>query len=264
MSDRSTLRTAQTLLSRLENLGGTVPDSMARDLDTLVRLTKEVDRLDLPDGLPSAMLHALADGRDLATDPDVQAAATRRQLTAAIPSARHELATRAHQFLADHADALLDAYREQFDKAAQVLTDSAKTLGAVALDDTAAVIIKGPKAAEAWARAQGAVSTINHTRQAWETLHQALHSSGVDPRFAVLVYADIPPAAWFDDGIAAQHYSERPTPWQCAVAGYPLDLATPATHDQRRAAIYAEGARRDNTRTQSAEHAQGSRFRHTA
>lgn len=262
MSARSNLRTAQTLTATLARIGGIAPKAMTTDLETLTRLAKEVDRLDVADRFGASVLDALAAGRDLETDPAVRQAAVRRQLMAGLPSVRHELATRSERLLFDHADAVLVAYAKPFDKAAAVLAAAAQTLGAIDLDDSRAVLAKGPDAAAAWARAQQAVDVITQARQAWETLYQVTHSSTIDSRFACLVYADIPPATWFDDGLAAQHPSDRPTPWECVVAGYPLALATPEVHEQRRAAIYAEGARRDAARANATDYARGAQLRH--
>lgn len=171
----------------------------------------------------------------------MQAAATSHALAGFQVGIEQGLDRRAQEFVDTNAPALLAAFVEPFDRAADVIATALEKLGDVDLNaDAAAILSKGGDSAAVWAGARDADEAIRAIHQAWGLLGAVTSSVPFSSRYRVLVIAD-PPAETF---IADELANVTVTAWEAARKGYPLVLANPATYRERVAAVpVAQAAR---------------------
>lgn len=234
----STLRTVMTTAT---TNGATIPKPLAADYAALVGLAEQVRDFttDLGDTVGAAVLDALAEGRDPATDPAVQAALNARALLVASGALDDALAIRAQTFIETNAAQLLEACRKPFDRAAATLADAHDFLGDVDLTDSRAVLATGGNAATAWAQANDAERTIAAIVKAWKLVAQLTRAIPYHHRHPLLVTV-APPA---DDYL--EHAASVATPWDAVRRGWTLDLATPESYAARIGDVNNEQTRRD-------------------
>lgn len=244
MHARQTVNTLNQIFTTSDRLGATIPKAIRTEHDRLAALAERVRHFDPPSRVGAAVLDALAADRDPYTDEGVRAAAVAVVVGQGSNGIENALSERVGDFLHRNADAIFGAFVKPFDTAAATIAAAVGKLGKVDLDDSRAVLTRGPEAAGLWADIQNAeqvIKTIRDTRSLLAAAHRAYEC---DPRFRILVYADVPPARFLDDGLARV---ELPA-WQIAQRGYRLSLATPSVIKQRIAAVNAETANRQHRR----------------
>lgn len=237
-----------------ERSGATVPAPLA---DALARRTEIVDRFatrPIPsvDALPVAVLAALENGTDPATDPDVQRVTASQDL-----AGRHNLSADIESILLDgireaastSAPAIQASWANVFDKAAVALADAYKVLGPVDLDDTAAVVKAGTAATASWAKARDAIAITEAITAGWLGLHQLLTNAVPSKPRRLLMLADIDAETWIDDSL--DHAPANA--WFALTHGYPLVIcpvhdfaARVAEVDQEQRSRADATSRRDN------------------
>lgn len=245
LTTRQTHPVVAGLFTTFDRVGATPPKPVAAAHHRLVATTAAFKERPHPnaDALPLAVLAAVEDGRDPATDATVQ-----RIVTAQVLAGRHNLDDELAAILIDdlrdvvrtHTDGIVGAWRTPFDKAAADLTTALEVLGPLDLDDTATVVRKGPEATTAWTNATNAAATITAIHAGWLHLRLFLTGSHLAKPRRLLVVAPVDPATWLDrdlDGTA-------PDPWNALCNGLPLALSTPADVDALTAAIDKAAAHR--------------------
>ena len=215
-----------------------LPKPVRKEWDRIKGLQDKVRFLELPaHSLPRAALAVLEADGDMMNDPDIQRAVISRALNEVRPSIAAELDDQTADFIDLHGQDILDAFHKPFDAAAATIDRCRERLGDIALEDAKAALSKGGDAAQVWADAQAADQTI----QAIATAAKLMRHNTVDPRYRVLIIADIPPATFLDDQLSG----EKMRPWDVARKGYKLSLADTATFDERRNAITTEMQQRE-------------------
>lgn len=236
----STRPAIAAIAASFDRTGAPVPPVLA---DALTRRTELVDRfatrpIAARDALTVAVLAALEDGVDPAIDPEVQRVVASHHL-----GGLHGLAADLEGILLDGireaastaAPAIHASWAEVFDGAADALTAAHGVLGAVDLDDTAAVLKVGPDAAASWATARDAIGAIEAIVAGWLGLHQLLKGAMPNKSRRLLIVADIAPETWLSNGLDGS----KPDPWLASRNGYTLDLCAVRDFGARSAAIDA-------------------------
>lgn len=231
----------QTMLSA-EDLGVTVPASMRRESVKLAELADKVRALDPPSSLAEAVLTALENDRDIATDAGVHAAIALQTVQESTNGIDYALSRRATAFLTEHAETMLGVFGEPFAGYADAVHAAVEKFGDTDPDDTNAILSRGGDAAQVWAAAQDASKGIGDIRQTWKMLSNVASAFSTDPRYQVLTIAEIPAAEFIDGEVNGWL-----TPWEIAQRGWKLSLATPATYRERVASVRAELGRRATT-----------------
>lgn len=217
---------------------GALPKSARKEWDRLKVLAEKVRFLELPaKSLPRAALAALEADVDMLTDADIGRAVISRALGDVRPAMTAELDDQMCDFIDLNGQDILDAFHKPFNEAAATLHHCLSRLGNIALEDAKAALSKGGDAAQVWADAQAADKTID----AIATAVKLMRRNAVDPRYRVLVIADIEAATFIEDQLTGAEMRA----WDVARAGYKLSLADTATFDQRRNAIAAEMQQRE-------------------
>ena len=116
-------------------------------------------------------------------------------------------------------------FAKPFDTAAATLPEAATRLGRVDLDDTKAVLSRGGDAAQVWAAAQAAEQVIASIVQVWRQVALLAPGVALDPRFRLLILADINPADYLDEQLNVAGSSSL-RPFELARRGHRLSLAT--------------------------------------
>lgn len=250
---RLTVNTVRQVFANAESVGATIPKPI-RDEHALLDALAEKTRhgIGLGDRLAAAVLDALASGSDPVTDQRVRDAVVAREISNSGVGLERVLGDRVVDFLRRHDDAILAGFVKPFDRAAASINTALGTLGKADLNDPRAILARGGDAAQAWADAQKAEETIKRIRDTYVLLGTVHNAYSVDPRYKVLVYADIPPNRFLDDGLA----STQPPAWELAQRGYTLSLATPTALRARVAAVQGE------TETRQQRHADAFREAH--
>jgi hypothetical protein len=218
-------------------IGGKVPKTLTDQRDSLAALSGKVRAFDIGADLPNTVLASLEAGHDPATDPDVQTAATRSILGQSSYGIAAALDQRLTQYLIDNTDALLALFDKPFAAAAATLAAARERLGDVDLSDTAAVIARGGDAASVWAGARAADDAIHQIQQAWKILGNVSTGAKVQPRYRLLIIAEVPPAEFQSQDFVDAAVTRA---WGAARRGYPLVHATPETLSERVAAAQGE------------------------
>jgi hypothetical protein len=175
-----------------------------------------------------AVADALIDGRDPLADQTVRHQLDVKVLNASgIGDQVQEFAwKRATEAVTEHADALVKSWRTPFTKAAKAMTDAAATIGDHSLDDSAGILRLGGRAADTWAAAQNAQTTIAAIITGWLALAMVVRRSPVNRDQRALIVADLEPDTWRD-------LDRDVSAWDLARAGHPLSLATLDEHRDR-------------------------------
>ena len=231
-----------TIIGTADRLGA-LPKPVRKEWDRLEGLRDKVRNLDVSAySLPRAALAALEADSDLMSDPDINRAVVSRAISESRAGITAELDRQVADFIDIHGQDILDALKKPFDEAAATIDSCRERLSDVALEDAKAVVKQGGDAAQIWADAQKADQTID----AIATAAKLMRSNPVDPRYQVLVIADVDAATFIDDQLTGA----RLRPWDVARRGYKLSLADTATLDERVNAIATEMQQRE-------EHARG-------
>ncbi len=234
--------TIATIVSTADNLGK-LPTPIRKEWDRLAALQEKVRTFDPPAySLRRAALAVLEADGDLMDDPGVQRAAISKALSELRPGLAAELDDQMTAFIETHGEAILDSLTKPFNAAAATIARCLDKLGDIALEDTKAAISKGGDSAQTWAEAQKADQAIDKIATAVKLMRR----NPVDPRYRVLVIADIEPATFLDDQLTRVDLRA----WDVARRGYVLSLADGLTLDERIGAIATEMQRRE-------EHARG-------
>ncbi|MBV7701919.1 hypothetical protein NOVA_03975 [Nocardia nova] len=210
------LTAALDALDSTYDLTGKVPDKT----DTTIRRE-----------LAAAAAAALAAGTDLAADKTIRELLARAQL--ADIGVRSLIAEQVEELrrdvLVDHADELLNALGEAFDQAADEVQTARDAIGpALDLSSADAVSIAPASHMTTWGRAYEATQRIGRIGKLWEMIAQfAGKIGGIQNQLRPLLAADLT-AAQLDE-----ISGDKPTVISAVVAGFPLELATPAEFIER-------------------------------
>lgn len=143
--------------------------------------------------LAAAVVAALADGREPASDPEVQRvttamALTNQGLSGAVAAAGLDAVTQACRA---NVDAIIAHWRKPFIAAADTLTQAHRRIGDLDLNDAPSILPKGGDIAEVWSRAQAAARTIDVVINGWSNLLSLTRSAPIQPQHRPLRLADM-------------------------------------------------------------------------
>lgn len=215
------------LFASIATAGAVAPKPVASAHARLEAATAALRERPHPNGnaLPAAVLAALEAGKDPTTHPEVT-----RILMAQVLASRHGLDDEVSAILIEdiravvrtHADGIVGAWGVPFNKAAADLTAALEVLGPIDLDDTHAVVTKGPAATTAWTAAVAAVAAVDNIATGWGFLHQLVTGGWLTKSHRIHVITNITANDWHDrtlDGTDAN-------PWHATLNGLTLRLST--------------------------------------
>ncbi len=185
-----------------------------------------------PRQLGPAVLAALREERDPATDPEVQRLVT---LTRVIENGIETyvddaLAAELRETFTRQADGIVKAWQTVVEQAAGDLEAARETLGDVALTDTAGVLERGGNAAQAWASATQANRVIDDARGVWNALG-GFTGVPLDRNHNMLcLIADLDVAGYDALGLGDQQERDG---WTLVRAGHRPRLATFGEYHER-------------------------------
>lgn len=216
----------QTALTALTKARVDAPEALSDAIEKYDRIREGVAALrDTPSGLGMTVHRALADGKDPAKDPRVQAAANADRLRQ--NDVESAVMAAADATFEDTIRATVDqvhaAMTERFDAAARSVRDARESLGDVLLSDADGVLKLGAEAATKWNEARIGIATIEHIETAWRLLG-TISGVNLDRRYRAFIVSDL----GFDDWQAIQSEG-RPGGadiWWLAGRGAALSLAT--------------------------------------
>lgn len=238
MSTRITLHTLHQINRTADRLGAKLPKSFVTGAASLLELdqraTAFVRTADAGSTVAAAVLDALAQGNDPMTDTDVHAAVIRRGIVDAREQVAGSLYRRAEQFLSDHADAVLAAFKPAVQAAGAKLAAAVETLGADTELVAEEILKRGPQAAQAWTDVRAAEATVADVLTVRKLLtgYSRIRNVG---RYAVLTIADAPP-----QDLARPIDQSIPRAWDIVRQGWTLALATTEELERRIAAAMGE------------------------
>lgn len=224
---------AATIVAATKAVGATLPEDAAEAYEATAEALKSLQTIYPKAGMAPVVAAALLAGRDPATDPEVQRTHLAMQL------ADHGTTTLTENILIEkmrqnfYPDDIVSVWVKPFAAAAAVLAHAHDRLGAIDLADTTSVVQLGGDAAEVWAKAQTAVSTIATITNAWAALVEFTRSANINVRYPALRIAAVDAATWR----SLELERKRIGPWEATVAGLTLALPTVTEYRQRIADI---------------------------
>lgn len=226
------LASARTMMDTFTAVDATAPKPVRDAYTTATRIIEAGRNLGQPpEALARAVHRALAEGDDPAGDPQVQAHVAAQALAnPGIGQAVEEVAnTTLIETVAAHVDELVTIWREPFDAAAADLRAAHATLGDVNLDDAAGVLVQGPAAADAWARANNAVTAITKVLAGWDAMVRLTRTARADDQaHRALRMVEATPEQWLEHQLAGTDLD----PWAATRLGLSLRLPTPQQYTQ--------------------------------
>lgn len=249
---------ARTVKRAADTLGVPLPATFTSQLDATTALVNAAHNIgESTAQLNTAVLDALAAGRDYHTDPTVTGLLLDAVLVrvanigeAARGRAEHELAAA----LAEHADTILAGWADALDPHAQALAAAAAELPAN-LHDTKAIVNRGATAMHQWAAAQQALKCWTAAVDGFASLASASRITADRHNPAILTPASLNILEPVQ--VTARSTGTHPDAWTLARHGIPLRLATLGEFMQRttmleqqraQAAALAERRRLDERR----------------
>lgn len=231
-----------TVFKTADRLGATMPKAATAEHQRLLNASNRRRELflNLNGNLAGAVVAALENDRDPLRDAGVHEALVAREILNVQRGIEDAIAARTSDLLIQHGPAILEAFREPFDRAAAATVHAVEALGDVDLDDMGGVLARGGTAAKHWAEARQAADTITAIKQTWKLLSAASSTLSVDPRYWPLVIADIPAATFIDEQLGRMNLSA----WDAARRGFPLSFASTDTLRERIGAVQVEVQRR--------------------
>lgn len=233
---------ARQLSGAITTLDIKVPKAVTDAYADTERVINEAQHLAGPrDGLGAAVAAALFAGNDPEADPVVQRIVTSTAIgNEGIARQVQDIAfDRYREAVIEHNEAIVKAFRKPFDTAATSLTEAHTRIGDIALDDTAAILIKGNDIAEVWAKARTANKAIGDIVIAWAALGEFTRIAPADQNHRILRLANPDFATWEERSLTGMKLDA----WGCLLAGLTLELPTFAEYRERRAHIAAEKQR---------------------
>lgn len=229
ISDRATIA---SIFRALKDTGTTAPKAVTAANANAVRVATAARALaPRPDDLGAAVTAALIAGKDPGLDPTVISLIVRAQVgnEGIGQMVDGQVYGRLQEACHEHADELVDIWREPFTAAATALTSARGVLGGLDLTDTASIVRIGPAATEQWAAATTAVKTIDTIDGGWQALGEFTRLSPRNPIYPALRFVDATLDQWAD------HHLERRKidGWEAARLGLTLSLPTFAEYHQR-------------------------------
>ncbi len=229
---------ANQIITTFQTTGTKVPKRLSGAHARASRLDNAARSLGASDAgaLGVAVTAALDDGRDPAADPEVQrllaarAMASDHSLADQVTGAAHE---QVREVCHEHADAIVQAWAEPFDRAAATLTAARSRIGAVPLDDSATILRLGDDIADTWAAAQRAVATIDTIAAGWSALGSFTRLVQPTNRHRMLRIAEVDYDQWIEHRLA----DAKADPWTAMLAGLTLSLPSFAEYKRRVGAI---------------------------
>lgn len=237
LSDRTTIG---PFWATFTNTGTKPPKPVADAHATMAALTARASRL-RTDGsdLAPAVAAALTDGRDPASDPEVQRITTALALSAneALIETVGAAATDTFRSVCtEQHEEIVSAWRKPFDAAAEKLAHCFEQIGPVPLEDTTSIMQRGGDIAAVWAEARKAARTIDIIEAGWSALGEFTRTVQTNPNYRVLRLASVDYETWTDKGL----HRARLTPWEFLLAD--LSLSLPTVDEYRaRAAVITRG-----------------------
>jgi len=233
--------TTSQLITSLDKLGVKAPAAVTAAHQRVTHISAAATNMTpRPGDLYVAIFAALDADHDPAADPEVQRVLAASQIgnsgvTQAVDGIVYD------QFRAvctEHADAIIKALAQPFDKAVKTLDTAHGRIGNLPLEDSATILTKGGDIAKVWGEAQVAVATVDLVLTGWAGLGEFTHLAPINPRHAVLRLAAVSWQEWSDQGLQGR----KVTPWEAVLAG--LDLNLPTFGEYRdRIAILEQGQR---------------------
>ncbi|MEP7194445.1 MAG: hypothetical protein ABI903_16490 [Actinomycetota bacterium] len=208
-----------------------------------VKYSTAARNLGVPQGvLAAAVTAALQRGDDPASCPEVQRVATASQISGeGVSQGVDAIVFETFREAAhNNADQLVESWRVPFDKAAATLTAAHQSIGNLALDDAAAIMLKGGDIAKVWGEAREAAATIDRIIMGWSALGEFTRLANRDQSWNVLRLAVV------DLDTIGSLDPRKISPWEAVLAGLELDLPTFTEYQQRVRAI--ENAKADWSR----------------
>ncbi|MFC6017576.1 hypothetical protein ACFP2T_15340 [Plantactinospora solaniradicis] len=227
MSATLTARSALSLLRQhFRNLGLDLPAEMTAALDELSAASDHVTLHANPRALGAAILDALTDGTDPATDPAVLAELARRQLTGLSVLIADAIEERRAAILHTYAADILNALTPVVAAADTALTDAREKIGdRFDLADTTIEQLR-PTEMTLWGTAREHAHRAQLAAQCWQTVVLATGLVDLPTYKHPLILADL-------DADQLDALGNRPAANTPIAAGHRLDLATPDTFRQR-------------------------------
>ena len=237
ISDRSN---ATVLISAIESTGAAAP-KIAAAYARAVKISEAAKSLSVPqDALAIAVFAALEAGRDPGADEEVRRvlalnAVANPGITTAVDAQAFETF---RGVCRTSSATVIKALRVPFDAAAVTLAGAHALIGDVPLEDTATIVARGGAAADAWARATGAVRVIDAALTGWQALGTITGTSSSDRRYRVLRLAEVDYSTWVDRELEGSKMKV----WDVVRAGLTLSLPTVTEYRERVAVITAAEA----------------------
>lgn len=219
MDFRQTISAVDALQRNAKAIGAPLPNKIAAGIRRARELGDGLDAIAANDAaLPTAVLAAVAEGRDPAADPDVQRAVTALTLADVGPAnaVRSAIAAELRSLIVNNVDAIVATWRPVVDAASETMAAHVEILRDVDLDDATAVVRRGGAAADAWGAVRGAEATLTAVSSAWRGLRLSFGSGVPERRYFALILATAP---------AYVELGEALTSWQTVKAGHSLTLA---------------------------------------
>lgn len=228
----------RTVFVTADRLGATMPPAIKAEHQRLLTAAERSREMyqRLSGDVAGAVVAALELDRDPLTDGAVRDALTARQILGVQRGIDDAIAARTQELLFEHGSAIVTSFRKPFDQAAAAIVNAVETLGNIEIDNMSAVLARGGTAAKLWAEAKQAGDTITQIKQMWKLLSSAATHLAVNPRYRLLIIADVPAKTFVDEQLGSVNLSA----WDAVRRGFTLSLATPETLQERIAAVTAE------------------------
>ena len=136
---------------------------------------------------------------------------------------------RFREVCAQHADALVLAWRKPFTAAADTLEACFARIGPVALEDTSTIMQAGGDIADVWAQAQAASKVIDTIAAGWMAVGEFTRTVPNNPDYRVLRLSSVDYETWTANNL----HRAKLTPWQILSAGLTLALPIASEFRQR-------------------------------
>ncbi|WP_430497856.1 hypothetical protein ACQRWP_23815 [Micromonospora trifolii] len=211
------------------NLGLTLPATLTDTLAELDAAQGRAVKLRRPGALRKAVLDALMDDRDPATDPAVLTALASQQLTESNVASilGDEIEQRRRDALDEAAPAILAALVPVVEEADKVIAAAREVIGGdLNLSDPNVMSQLRPAQMTPWATAREAAARVELVAQCWFLTAQSANLVNIDHNKKVLILAELTAAQLGELGY-------RPKPDEVIAAGHRLSLATPEVFMQR-------------------------------
>jgi hypothetical protein len=248
----TSLAQIQTVLNATETVGAKVPAELTKAISRAAKVREAAAAMTSGrNDIAAAVLAAIDANRDPAADPEVQRLNTIQALHDGVRSQVTNLAdAEVVTALQGNVDALIESWREPFDKAAADIASAAASLGNIDLAAASDVLHRGGDAAEQWGIATRADRTIREVLDAFALLAHLTGFASLTRHYLVLRMATVTLDQWEGHGLVER----KLTAWEAQHLGLTLSLANRQTLPQRIARL---GAEREARATSAVNHELG-------